>query len=132
MVYSTDTNPSADRVIELQMEIERRQKAIDELIEMRNAIVESIVAKGESLVASDGSRIVYSNAPHRNVLPEMVRMKYPDIYDAILREQLLSFEPKMTLGILNKYLEDEEIDSVVKKSETRPRISIRKSKEEDE
>lgn len=118
---------TADDVVALQAQIEERTKELDELIQLRNDIARRLWENGDNMVARDGSRIIYDAGGRREVLPEMVQAKYPDVYDRIVERQLSAFQPRMSIKELQNHLGKEQIDELVVEKAIAPKVIIRRA-----
>lgn len=117
-------------------DVRRIQEAIDDaeeyvrkLTEWRDSIVFRLNERGEPMTASDGTRFSVKENRRREVVPELVKMKYPSLYDRIYKSQKDSFEPKITLGVLSD-LDDDALSGVVVTKMGLPRVEVKRTKVE--
>ncbi len=83
---------------------ELRQMAVEKAMELK--------ASGSDMTTADGRVIHVNEMTRRQVLPEMVRMRYPELYRQIRDEQAQDFEPRLTIGGLKKHLPDDVLDEL--------------------
>lgn len=124
---SKPASVTADEVVALQAEIDERTKELDELIQLRNEKARILFENGDNMVACDGSRIVYDAGGRREVLPEMVQSKYPEVYERIVERQMSAFKPRMSIKELQNHLGKEQIDELVVEKVISPKVIIRRA-----
>lgn len=119
---TTILSVTADEVVALyriKKDLQESLEAIDVLIKERaRALAES----GADLLSSDGIKVSYSESTRRDILPELVQMRYPEVYSRIMQEQIASYKPKLTLSLLSRHMPEEDIMSVVSISEPMPMV----------
>ena len=119
---TTILSVTADEVVALyriKKDLQESLEAIDVLIKERaRALAES----GADLLSSDGIKVSYSESTRRDILPELVQMKFPEVYSRIMQEQIASYKPKLTLSLLSRHMPEEDIMSVVSISEPMPMV----------
>ena len=119
---TTILSVTADEVVALyriKKDLQESLEAIDVLIKERaRALAES----GADLLSSDGIKVSYSESTRRDIMPELVQMKFPEVYSRIMQEQIASYKPKLTLSLLSRHMPEEDIMSVVSISEPMPMV----------
>ena len=119
---TTILSVTADEVVALyriKKDLQESLEAIDVLIKERaRALAES----GADLLSSDGIKVSYSESTRRDIMPELVQMKFPEVYARIMQEQIASYKPKLTLSLLSRHMPEEDIMSVVSVSEPMPMV----------
>ena len=113
---------TADEVVALyriKKDLQESLEAIDVLIRER---AKALVESGGDLLSSDGIKVSYSESTRRDILPELVQMKFPEVYSRIMQEQIASYKPKLTLSLLSRHMLEDDIMSVVSVSEPVPMV----------
>ena len=118
-----------DDVRKIQEQIELHTTILEYLMKLRDDTVFRLYREGQDTTASDGTRFLVKEGKRREVIPELVKMKYPELYNNIHKMQKDAFEPKITLQVLDG-LDDEQIAEVVVTKNNLPRVEVKKSKEE--
>ena len=119
---TTVLSVTADEVVALyriKKDLQESLEAIDVLIRER---AKALVESGGDLLSSDGIKVSYSESTRRDILPELVQMRYPEVYSRIMQEQIASYKPKLTLSLLSRHMPEEDIMSVVSVSEPMPMV----------
>ena len=119
---TTILSVTADEVVALyriKKDLQESLEAIDVLIRER---AKALVESGGDLLSSDGIKVSYSESTRRDILPELVQMKFPEVYSRIMQEQIASYKPKLTLSLLSRHMPEEDIMSVVSISEPMPMV----------
>ena len=119
---TTILSVTADDVVALyriKKDLQESLEAIDVLIRER---AKALVESGADLLSSDGIKVSYSESTRRDILPELVQMKFPEVYSRICQEQIASYKPKLTLSLLSRHMLEDDIMSVVSISEPMPMV----------
>ena len=119
---TTVLSVTADEVVALyriKKDLQESLEAIDVLIRER---AKALVESGGDLLSSDGIKVSYSESTRRDIMPELVQMKFPEVYARIMQEQIASYKPKLTLSLLSRHMPEEDIMSVVSVSEPMPMV----------
>ena len=119
---TTILSVTADEVVALyriKKDLQESLEAIDVLIRER---AKALVESGGDLLSSDGIKVSYSESTRRDIMPELVQMKFPEVYARIMQEQIASYKPKLTLSLLSRHMPEEDIMSVVSVSEPMPMV----------
>lgn len=119
---TTILSVTADEVVALyrvKKDLQESLETIDVLIRERAKL---LVDSGGDLLSSDGIKVSYSESSRREILPELVQMRYPEVYSRIMQEQIASYKPKLTLSTLSRHMTEDDIMTVVSVSEPVPMV----------
>jgi hypothetical protein len=116
---------TADEVAMLTSEIEELSSHLEGLTKIRNEKALALYESGDNMITSDGRRVIVDTGGRREVLPEMVESKYPDVYEVIRMTKMASFKPRIGIKDLEEHLGKRDIDDLVVERSTAPRVRVR-------
>ena len=111
---------TADDVVALHRKKKELQVYLDEIDMLIKEKAKELVDSGNDLMSSDGIKVSYSESSRREILPEPVQMRHPDVYRRITDEQMATYRPKLTLSLLSRHLSEDDIMGVVAVGEPVP------------
>ncbi|NBK24686.1 MAG: hypothetical protein EOM68_22005 [Spirochaetia bacterium] len=115
---------TADMVVELVRRRDELQAYVDDCNDRIRQLARELTEQGGDLLSSYGLKVSYSASPRREVLPTLVQLHFPDVYDRIKSEQMASYEPKLSLMHLSRHLTENDMEKVVTLSQPVERVRL--------